>query len=165
VRYKRPARHRLPFTRSVALDEHVRLLIAAMLDPVEVTGRAELLTQIPHASVVGTHNFDCLLEVNAVAPRAASIRQKMPVVVALVDIDPEDADYFNDPYLGELELYVKKGLLHALIYAPWYPLTELPRPDQIHPTSEVTSHSLLRRGDLVKGKALSSGRFPLTKRE
>jgi hypothetical protein len=153
----------MPFEGSVPLDEHVRLLISAMLEPVKVPGKAELLSQVPHTTVVGNHNFDCLLEVNRLAPRAASIRQKEPVVVAQVDIDPEDADYFDEPYVGELELFVQKGLLHALIYSPWYPLTELPRPDQIHPTSEVTSYVLLRKGDLVKGKALSSGSSPLTR--
>jgi hypothetical protein len=163
VRYKGPTRHELPFEGSVALDEHVRILIAAMLDPVEVEEKAELLSQVPYATVVGSHNFSCLLEVNPLAPRTASIRQKVPVVVALVDVDPEDADYFNEPYVGELELFVQEGLLHALIYSTWYPLTELPRPDQIHPTSEVTSHAVLRRGDLVKGKALSSGSSPLTR--
>jgi phage-related protein len=81
----------VPFQRSGDLDLQVRTLLRAMLEPIDLYGREELLAQIPAVSVIGRSALDCLLEVNRGTPRSP-ISSKEPVVWAPVEARPEDVE-------------------------------------------------------------------------
>lgn len=109
-----------------------------MIEVMNEPTRAELSAQIPLTRVVGQRDLSCLLKVDISCQAASISNGDRPVVVAPVDMDPEDATEFeDDPLLGELELFVRDGYLHALVYSDWSAPTELPIADAIHPTTQV----------------------------
>ena len=154
----------VPFQRSGDLDLQVRTLLQAMLEPIDLNGREELLAQIPAVSVVGRYGLDCLLEVNRDMPRSP-ISSKEPVVCAPVDANPKDAEIFGEPYVGELELFVRKGFLHILVYSPWCFPTELPDPIEIHPTAEITGYVVVDESRYRKRWSFSRADARLSREE
>jgi hypothetical protein len=154
----------VPFQRSGDLDLQVRTLLRAMLEPIDVNGREELLAQIPAVSVIGRYGLDCLLEVNRGTPRSP-ISSKEPVVCAPVDARPEDVEVFGEPYVGELELFVREGFLRILVYSPWCGPTELPDPVDIHPTAEITGYVVVDESRYRKGWSFSPGDTRLSREE
>ena len=145
----------VPFERSDDLDLQVRTLLRAMLDPIDLDGRHELLAQTPEISVIGRCGLDCLLEVNPGTPRSP-ISSEKPVVSAPVDGSPEDIEIFGEPYIGELELFVRNGVLHLLLYSPWFGTpTELPDPKEIHSTTEISGYVVVEESRYRKGWSFS----------
>jgi hypothetical protein len=154
----------MPFQPSDDLDLQVRALIRAMLEPIDLTGREELLAQIPSVSVVGRYGLDCMLEVTSGTPRAPVSSDK-PIVCAPVDAEPEDVERFGEPYVGELELFVRKGFLRLLVYSGWFAPTKLPDPVAIHPTAEVTGYIVVDESRYRKGQSFDPGHAPLSREE
>jgi hypothetical protein len=154
----------VPFQRSDELDLQVRTLLRAMLEPIALNGREELLAQIPAVTVVGRYGLEFLLEVNGGMPRSP-ISSKKPVVCAPVDVKPEDVEIFGEPFVGELELFVRKGFLHILVYSPWCHPTELPDPIDIHPTAEITGYVVVDESRYRKGWSFSRGDDHLSREE
>lgn len=153
-----------PFQRSDDLDLQVRTLLRAMLEPVTLKGRDELLAQIPRVSVVGRFGLDCLLQVESgTAP--APISSGVPVVCAPVDAEPEQAEIYGEPYVGQLELIVRDGFFHILVYSPWCFPTKLPDPVDIHPTAETTGYVVVDEFRYMKGWSSTRGVGQLYHRE
>ena len=142
----------------------MRLLVVTMLAESELPDRAELVEQARCLSVVGRHELDCLIEVPPGAPLGRRVPKEMPVVVAPVDNSPEDAKAFEEPYVGELELYVRRRRLWALVVASYCGLTELPKPAEIHPTVEVTGHVVIDSRWFKKGRTISRSPSVLSRR-
>jgi hypothetical protein len=135
-----------------------------MLEPIDLNRREELLAQIPAVSVVGRYGRDCLLEVNRGTPRSR-ISSNRPIVGAPVDAEPEDVEIFGEPYVGELELFVRKGFLHTLVYSPWCNPTKLPDPIDIHPTVEIRGYVVVDESRYRKGWSFSRGDERLSREE
>lgn len=147
----------VPFQRLDDLDLQFRTLLRAMLDPIDLDGRHELLDQIPEVSVIGRCGLDCLLGVNPGTPRSP-ISSEKPVVSAPVDGTSEDIEIFGESYVGELELFVRDGLLHLLLYSPWCGTpTELPDPKEIHPTTEISGYVVVEESRYRKGWSFNPG--------
>jgi len=108
-----------PFEPSESLDAQVRVLLQRMLEPVQFPGRAELIDQVPRARVVGRRDADCLLEVATDAPVGPRMPKDTPIVIALVDNEPEEVEFFDEPHAGDLELFVRRGRLWALVVSSW----------------------------------------------
>ncbi len=154
----------VPFQRSGDLDLQVRTLLRAMLEPIDLEGREELLAQIPVVSVVGRSGLDCLLEVESGTP-PSPISSEKSVVCAPVDAESEKVEIFGEPYVGQLELIVRNGFLHILVYSPWCFPTELPDSVDIHPTAEVTGYVLVDDSRYRKGWSFDQGVGLLTREE
>lgn len=124
---------------SAELDERVRALAVAMLTGAEFEGSNELLRQAATARVVGRSDLSCLLQVDRNLP-ASSVPDTPPCVVAPIDIAPEDREVFPDePFCGLLQLPTRRGYLTELQVVEFVQIDDLPNPDRIHPTSDISS--------------------------
>jgi hypothetical protein len=128
-----------------------------MLEPIDWANASPLVVQAQGVRVVGRSDADCLLDVPTDAPLAPSARRGWPIAVALVDPQSEEAEDVDKPYVGALELYLRKGRLWALIVSSWYPMHELPESSRVHPSSTAnTGHTEISRGRFKRGYVKTS---------
>jgi hypothetical protein len=159
VRRRRGLRRQVAgrFHPSALIDAQVSQLLLAMLEPINPANASPLVVQAQGVSVVGRSDADCLLEVRTDAPLVPSARRDGPIAVALVDPQSDEAEDVDEPYVGALELYVRRGRMWALIVSSWYPMHELPEPSRVHPSSTAsTGHTVISRGRFKRGYVKTS---------